>query len=146
MRLLLAVDLNDHADELVEQGAAWAVKLDAKMDIIYVDEHAYSGNLVRDPAVRSLLEREWGQIQQTQLEHLARLQVRVPPTACGEFLLRQGRAAEEIVNASKDHDAIILSTHGRRGLAHVMLGSVAERVVRTSPVPVLVLPEEQLDE
>jgi universal stress protein A len=37
-------------------------------------------------------------------------------------------------------DLVVIGTHGRTGLAHVLIGSVAERVVRTSPVPVLAVP------
>jgi hypothetical protein len=37
-------------------------------------------------------------------------------------------------------DLIVIGTHGRRGLSHALLGSVAEKVVRSSPVPVLVAP------
>lgn len=131
MRLLLAVDLNDHPDQLVEQGAAWALKLGATLDLLFVDAHASASD--PDPAV------------QTLLEHLHVLQKRIPPTVCGEFLLRQGSTAEEIGNISKDYDAVLISTHGRQGLAHTMLGSVAEQVVRTATVPVLVLPQAQLD-
>jgi nucleotide-binding universal stress UspA family protein len=50
-----------------------------------------------------------------------------------------GEPASEIVAAAEDgkFDAIVVGTHGRTGLAHVLLGSVAERVVRRAPMPVV---------
>jgi nucleotide-binding universal stress UspA family protein len=50
-----------------------------------------------------------------------------------------GAPVDEINRASHDHhaDVIIMGTHGRTGLRHLMVGSVAERVVRSSKVPVL---------
>jgi universal stress protein A len=55
------------------------------------------------------------------------------------FEARIGSPAEEIVDAAKEWtaDLICLGTHGRTGLSHLLLGSVAERVVRLSPCPVL---------
>lgn len=52
--------------------------------------------------------------------------------------LREGIPYVEIVRAVKDvgADLIVIGTHGRTGLAHLLLGSVAERVLRTSEVPV----------
>ena len=52
---------------------------------------------------------------------------------------RQGPPFLEIVRYAKecDIDLIVLATHGRTGLAHMLLGSVAEKVVRKSPCPVL---------
>jgi len=54
-------------------------------------------------------------------------------------LLKLGSPWEEIVAAVPEAgaDLVVIGTHGRRGFAHAMLGSVAERVVRLSPVPVL---------
>ena len=54
-------------------------------------------------------------------------------------MLRDGDAAIENLDAAKDLGArfIVMGTHGRRGLSHLFLGSVAERVVRRSPVPVM---------
>jgi len=50
-----------------------------------------------------------------------------------------GYAAEEIVNAAEEMkaDMIVLGTHGRRGIDKFLFGSVAEKVIKTSPVPVL---------
>ena len=56
-----------------------------------------------------------------------------------ETRLRQGIAPSEIADfaAEGDFDLIVMGTHGRTALAHLFLGSVAERVVRTAPCPVL---------
>jgi nucleotide-binding universal stress UspA family protein len=53
--------------------------------------------------------------------------------------LREGPVHESILGAAKDNagDLIVMGTHGRTGLKHLVLGSIAERVVRLSPVPVL---------
>ena len=50
-----------------------------------------------------------------------------------------GDAAEEVLNyvQSEGIDLVIMGTHGRKGLEHIIFGSVAERVVKQSPVPVL---------
>ena len=64
-----------------------------------------------------------------------------------DTLVRTGAPTEEIVNAAKKlpADIIVISTHGRGGLKHVLLGSVAERVVRHAPCPVLVVREHERD-
>lgn len=55
--------------------------------------------------------------------------------------VRSGSPVEEIREYVRANpvDAIVMGTHGRTGLAHVFLGSVAEKIVRTSPVPVLTI-------
>jgi nucleotide-binding universal stress UspA family protein len=60
-------------------------------------------------------------------------------TALMSTVLKPGNAWEEILDAAKKLDAglIVMGTHGRRGLPRALLGSVAERVVRLSPIPVL---------
>lgn len=138
MRLLLAVDLND-AEDIVALGAKWAERLGARLDLVYVDEHAYDAYLVQDPAVHAILDREWRKIRLNQEERLRGVLDTLPETMRGEAWVRTGRASDEIVEAGKDRDAVLIGTHGRKGLSHLVLGSVAERVVRTSPVPVLVL-------
>ncbi|HEX2687283.1 MAG TPA: universal stress protein [Kofleriaceae bacterium] len=54
------------------------------------------------------------------------------------WIVREGSPADEILAVAREQpvDAIAMGTHGRTGLRHVLAGSVAERVVRESPVPV----------
>jgi nucleotide-binding universal stress UspA family protein len=56
-----------------------------------------------------------------------------------EGLLQAGAPYERILAVAKESgvDLIAMGTHGRRGVSRFMLGSVAERIVRMSPVPVL---------
>jgi nucleotide-binding universal stress UspA family protein len=63
----------------------------------------------------------------------------VPLTAA----LKQADPRAAILAVAKELDAelVVMGTHGRRGLAHALIGSVAESVVRTSPIPVLTLRE-----
>jgi len=64
-----------------------------------------------------------------------------PPT---EAKLRVGVPWERILESVKelDVDLVVMGTHGRRGLSRLVLGSVAEKLVRLSPVPVLTVGEE----
>ena len=56
----------------------------------------------------------------------------------------RGTPFREIVDlaASQQVDLIVMGTHGRTGLQHILLGSVAERVVRLAPCPVMVTRED----
>lgn len=58
-----------------------------------------------------------------------------------EYVVRVGTPAEEIVRYADlcDADLIIMGTHGRTGLAHALMGSVAEQVLRVAPCPVLLV-------
>ncbi len=61
----------------------------------------------------------------------------VPATV--QHALGEGRPSVEIVSYSREHgiDLIVMGTHGRGGVSHLLIGSVAERVVRTAPCPVM---------
>jgi universal stress protein A len=56
-----------------------------------------------------------------------------------ETIVVEGNPTDAVVRAAKEHgaDLIVMSTHGRTGLSHLLIGSVTERVVRTASCPVL---------
>lgn len=57
-------------------------------------------------------------------------------------LVHIGNPAQSIVEVSEEYDIIIMSTHGRTGFTRFLMGSVAEKVLRLSPVPVMVVENE----
>jgi nucleotide-binding universal stress UspA family protein len=61
-------------------------------------------------------------------------------------VITEGNAAQAIVQYAHRHavDMIVMSTHGRTGIQHVLLGSVAERVVRTAHCPVLTVKSNEV--
>jgi nucleotide-binding universal stress UspA family protein len=58
-------------------------------------------------------------------------------------LISIGNPAQSIVEEGKDYDMIVMTTHGRTGFSRFFLGSVSEKVLRTSHVPVLIVNEER---
>jgi nucleotide-binding universal stress UspA family protein len=85
------------------------------------------------------------QIRQAEEKAKEALRARIPAEHQGsdrvETLVAHGAAAPEILRiaAEKAASLIVIATHGRTGLLRLALGSVAERVVREAPCPVLVI-------
>jgi len=62
-----------------------------------------------------------------------------------KVVTRSGREDEEILEFAKKEkvDLIVIGTHGRTGIEHVFFGSVAEKVLRRSPIPVFIIPSKK---
>ena len=75
----------------------------------------------------------------TRLERMAREQL--PQAACSVRAVESDHTAAAILEQARavGADAIAMGTHGRTGLGRVLMGSVAERVVREAPIPVLLV-------
>jgi nucleotide-binding universal stress UspA family protein len=60
--------------------------------------------------------------------------------------VEEGKPYETILKVASEWaaDLIIIGTHGRTGLSHLLMGSVAENVVRHSEIPVMIIPSKQL--
>ncbi len=134
--IVVATDFSDCSRRALDLALEIAAKFDSKLTLVHSWEapsYAYAGgvyvtvDLVRpiEQAAVALLERE-----------TAELKIRMPTA---QSMIRNGVAWEEILAAAAQlhADLIVLGTHGRRGLSHALLGSVAEKVVRLATVPVL---------
>ena len=86
--------------------------------------------------------QQYEAVSQQKLENCVRDAERSGVSVRGKLL--HGRPDQAILKAAKEmgSDLIVMGTHGRRGLSHFLLGSVAERVVRTSDVPVMTVRAE----
>ena len=65
-----------------------------------------------------------------------------PTVVFSDAVVLEGKPAKTIADfaAQHNHGLVVVGTHGRTGIAHAVIGSVAERVVRTARVPVLTIP------
>ncbi|MDX1617620.1 MAG: universal stress protein [Balneolaceae bacterium] len=66
----------------------------------------------------------------------------VDPSVLGKSVISVGNPAHAIADEGKKHDMIVMSTHGRTGFTRLFLGSVAEKVLRISHAPVLIIDKE----
>lgn len=132
--ILVPTDFSEPAERAAQFAAVFAEKFDAKLTLLHVWEtpSTYDYGQGLDWPTEELAR----QAQKSLDVALAKLREALP-RAQGRVV--PGVALERILAEAKDMNAdlIVMGTHGRRGLSHVFLGSVAERVVRRSPIPVL---------
>lgn len=133
-KVLFPTDFSHLGDEGLEHAASLARDRDAELMIVHVEEPpmAYGGG-----------EMYYGIPEPDRAELRRMLQAVVPKDSkvrC-EHRLVMGDPAEEIVRlADEEHvELIVMATHGRSGLTRMLMGSVAEAVVRRAKCPVLTL-------
>lgn len=123
-----------YAAELAEKFGAELILLHIVQDLALAMPDAVMPTPVPAPVLTQLIEAA-----QTGLENLVKSENlgRLNP----KLEVRVGSPAGEIVAAANDlkADLVCIGTHGRGGLAHFFLGSVAEKVVRQAPCPVLTI-------
>lgn len=142
-RILVAVDGSPASKRALAEAIRLASDQHALLRIVHVidDPYAYYAGDGVSPDTIATVESAWRQAGQTILDsaaNLARQNGVQPETA---LLEREDRPSTVIVDDAKqwNADLLVLGTHGRHGLEELLLGSVAEGVVRTSSVPVLLL-------
>jgi nucleotide-binding universal stress UspA family protein len=131
--LLVAVDFEDPSRRAVQVARELAGPLGAELCLVHtylLPVYTYPGF---EPALPVDFSAGISAAAGRALEAFA-AEVGVP-----RALLREGDPAPTILAAAREVSAamIVMGTHGRRGLAKALLGSVAEKVVRTSEIPVL---------
>lgn len=131
--ILVPTDLSDASGDALNTAVELAVTFGARLTLFhvwtmptmgYAEGLAWPVDEMKEAAKRSLEELR------------AKVAEQVPAT---DAVVKSGLDWQRIVEAASDGDVdlIVMGTHGRHGLPRVLLGSVAERVVRMAPVPVL---------
>lgn len=137
--LLVAVDFSELSKRSVEYAVRLATGQDRKVDLLHVALASLPAHAQAHAPAEVLDQIRKGE-EVAALRDLQELLQTIPEPLRGRILLRRGTAADTICKAAGEgYELVVVSTRGRTGLAHVLIGSVAERVVRHAPVPVLVV-------
>jgi nucleotide-binding universal stress UspA family protein len=137
--ILVATDFGEAADSALAYGRTIAHAFGATLHVLHVTENAFMRAIAADPHV-------------LQAAALTRLHQRLTDDDRRTLRTRlvvetSDSAAEAIVSYARTAgiDLIIAGTHGRGGMAHALMGSVAEQVVRTAPCAVLTVKHPERD-
>jgi nucleotide-binding universal stress UspA family protein len=139
-RILVATDFGLAAENALRYGRGLARSFGADLHVLHVTENVFVramdgyGYSSIPPQVQDDIERAG----RTQTEALLRDDDRRELNAIG-VTVTSNDPAREIVDYARANaiDLIVIGTHGRGAVAHLFMGNVAERVVRTAPCPVL---------
>jgi nucleotide-binding universal stress UspA family protein len=138
-KILVATDFSPPADEAVLRAADLSRRYDAPLTLVYVYQPvAYGGlpeaHVIYTPLVMGDLTAAFEQ-RLLAAKHVAE----TAGAKSVQTKLLMGPPAGEITDYARTEqfDLIAIGTHGRTGLSRFLLGSVAEKVVRTAPCPVL---------
>jgi nucleotide-binding universal stress UspA family protein len=134
--ILVATDFGESARSALDMAVELAHKFGAALTLAHCWEtpsYSYGGALYVSVDTITPIERAANRCLEEALLELKKSF----PEATG--VLRSGTAWEEILVAATESkaDLIVIGTHGRRGLGRLLLGSVAEKVVRMAQLPVL---------
>jgi universal stress protein A len=137
-KILVPVDFSAHSAEAMRFAADLARRYGASLDLLHVFQtltYALPEGYVLPGAEE--LEKIMKHFQ-LDLETARRTAIEAGAPSV-ETTLLQGGVATEILRFAKERnsDFIVMGTHGRTGLKHMLIGSVAEHIVRVAPCPVL---------
>jgi len=140
--LLVPVDFSEHSRQALLYARRLAEQFDASLTLLHVIEPiVLPGDLAYVPVESGEIDERRMAEARTQLQRVANeLGAAVPV----QTVVRLGRAWREITETARRRniDLLILATHGYTGLKYALLGSVAEKIIRHSPCPALVVRTE----
>ncbi|MBP3193630.1 universal stress protein [Natronogracilivirga saccharolytica] len=141
-RILVPTDFSDLSKLAFSNASAIAGLFDGKvtpfhayMQVNELDGFYYMGETSPEADLRTLEKTLYKKLEQVASEL-------VEEPYRDEPVVKIGNAARAITETGKDFDLIVMSSHGRTGFSRLILGSVCEKVLRTSHTPVLVLEKE----
>ncbi|MBI5215353.1 MAG: universal stress protein [Ignavibacteriae bacterium] len=143
-KILVPTDFSDFSLAAMEYATSFSKIYDAKIYMIHVVENPsvlafHSVDLHSETLLRDAEDEGEQELREFISDKLPNVKGIIP-------IVRRGNAAKEIVHYATDEefDVIIMATHGRTGFAHILMGSIAESVVRYSSVPVLTVKPEEM--
>jgi universal stress protein A len=145
--ILVPIDLSPRSTRALASAQEFASAFGASIDLLYVwsaPALVAPESVITGVGVNEQPLLEW--IRHSASEHLTKFEAdaRESGIAVRSSLCESGDPASTIIERASagKYDLLVLGTHGRTGLSHVIMGSVAEKVVRRAPCPVLTVRSE----
>jgi len=137
-RFLVPLDFSEYANQALDYAINLASKLGARLTLLHVIQSLPLGGVDMGVTLPYTYIQD---LEAEIMENMHACLERVTAAGLeGEIVVVHGVPFHEIIETAKTQQValIIMGTHGRTGFQHVLLGSVAEKVVRLAPCPVLV--------
>jgi nucleotide-binding universal stress UspA family protein len=135
-RLLVAVDFGEASAHALRVAGALARTYGATVTAVHSETFEAPPYFTSEQT--HAIERQRRAARQEAVKYLTRTSQQLAGVAV-EPVISDAPPAEAILDAARDHDLVLMGTHGRRGPARWWAGSVAERVAREAPMPVMVV-------
>lgn len=145
-RILVPIDFSEHSRKALRYALPFALQFGAELEVMYVVEPTiypsdFGFGQVGFPDVEKELHEK---ATQELVELLGQM---VPKGVVSIPVVSTGIPFVEITTHAQqtEVDLIIIATHGRTGVEHILFGSTAEKIIRKAPCPVLVVRAEEHD-
>ncbi len=140
-KILLPTDFSDYSKHALSYACAFAEQFNSELHLLHVVQDLVT--LVPEPGLAFPASGEYLEELKESAQQALKKSLD-PAWEEGRTVVRattEGPAFLEIIRYARDNDIdlLVMGTHGRSGLTHVLLGSVAEKVVRKAPCPVLTI-------
>lgn len=141
-RILLPTDGSDCAERAIDHAVELAKQFDAELHAVFVVEAGYLPPDVDDDAVNDALEDVGSGALRTVADRAEAAGVEVV-----ERFVTEGPTSRSLLVYvdAYDVDMVVMGTHGRTGFDRLVIGSVTEKIIRQSPVPVFTVRAPQND-
>lgn len=149
-KILIAIDYNPTAQNIAETGYSLAKSMNAEITLLHVvADYTYYSSLDYSPIMGFDSFSNVGILQTntvTELQSAAHQYLKKIKTHLGDpaikTIIKDGDSGDAIIDAAKElnADVIVMGSHSRRGLEKILMGSVAEKVLRNSHIPLFIIP------
>ena len=142
-RILVPTDFSEHSEKAVRYGAELALKFGAELQLLHTIEIQpilyAEGAAFPFQTTKEMQEYATAELEKVKVESGDQIQI--------SRIICEGSPFVEIVKHAKENDVnlIVMGTHGRGAIAHMLLGSVVDKVVRKAYCPVLVVRDQEHD-
>jgi nucleotide-binding universal stress UspA family protein len=143
-KILIAVDSSEYSLTAAKKGLDLAHQLGATVALLYVIDKS---RVMLNSDMGIFPDEAIGILKEEAEQTLDQISAMYDGESVTKFM-PEGRPTEDIITTAEswEADLIVMGTHGRTGLMHLLIGSIAEHVLRHSRIPVLVVPSKKIQE